>query len=88
MEQLKIDEKIVDFCTSIRKHKLLLVDSIVKESFEKAYESEETTLPVKDHAKLLALLEKHNLLDKPKCVNKQAGFYQAMYKKMNINAKS
>jgi hypothetical protein len=77
-------EKIVEFCTSVRKGFGSIVDSIVRVEFERVYE---TKIEGEDLATLLALLEKHNLLDKKSCVNKEPAFYQTMYKKINEQKK-
>lgn len=72
-------ENIVKFCSSVKKGFGTIADSSVKTEFERIYE---TALPTNDLATLLALLEKHELLDKKRCINKEPHFYQAMYKKM------
>lgn len=77
------DDAIVDFCNSVKKGFGTISDSSVKQEFERVTES---SLGVQDLGKLLALLEKHSLLDKKHSVNKEAGFYQFMYKKMSSNA--
>lgn len=81
---MKPQEMIVEFCTSIKKGLGSITDSSVKGEFERIYE---TNIESPDLATLLALLEKHNLLDKKKCVNKDEKFYQFMYKKMKESKK-
>lgn len=72
-------DKIVEFCTNIKKNNKKIIDSVVKSEFENIYVGE---MQIKDLAVTLALLEKHGLLDKENCVNKDPLFYQTMYKKM------
>lgn len=85
MDQEKVNHNIVEFCTSFKKENKTIVDSVVKNAYEKMYES---SLEIKDLSTLLALLERHEILDKPKCVNSQPGFYQSMHKKFkNLNGK-
>lgn len=74
-------QKIVDFCNSVKKGLGTIVDTIVKTEFDRINEA---SIDSKSLATLLALLEKHDLLDKKHCVNKQATFYQDMYKKIKI----
>ena len=57
-----------------------ITDSSVKFEFERVYE---TQIDTTELAKLLALLEKNSLLDEKFSVNRQKGFYQTMYKKIN-----
>ena len=76
---MKPQEMIVEFCSSVKKGFGSITDSAVKAEFERIYE---TSIQTPDLATLLALLEKHNLLDKAKSVNKDEKFYQFMYKKM------
>ena len=73
-------ERIVDFCTKVKKGLGTIVDTIVKTEYERVYESQ---IESKDLASLLALLEKHNLLDKKRGVNNTPHFYQNMYRKIN-----
>jgi hypothetical protein len=73
-------ERIVDFCTKVKKGLGTIVDTIVKTEYERVYESQ---IESKDLASLLALLEKHNLLDKKRGVNNAPHFYQNMYRKIN-----
>ena len=75
-----LDDKIADFCTSIKRGLGTIVDSSVKSEFERVHESK---LESMDLGKLLALLERHELLDKRFSVNKGDKFYQFMYRKMN-----
>jgi hypothetical protein len=75
-----LDDKIVDFCTSVKKGFGTIVDASVKNEFERIHESK---LDSDNLGKLLALLERHELLDKKFSVNKGDKFYQFMYKKMN-----
>jgi hypothetical protein len=77
-------ERITDFCVKVKKGFGNIVDTIVKTEYERVYEK---AIEGDDLATLLALLEKHDLLDKKRCVNKTPGFYQSMYKKMNENKK-
>jgi hypothetical protein len=72
-------EKIVEFCTKVKKGFGTIVDTIVKTEFERIYENR---LEGEELATLLALLEKHDLLDKKRCTNSAPGFYQDMRKKM------
>jgi hypothetical protein len=75
-----IDDQIVEFCTSVKKGFGTISDSSVKHEFERMSES---AIQPQHLGKLLALLERHNLLDKKNSVNKEEKFYQFMYKKMN-----
>ena len=75
-----LDEKIAEFCVGVKKGFGTISDSGVKGEFERVYE---TKLDSTNLGKLLALLEKHNLLDKKHSVNCNENFYQFMYKKMN-----
>lgn len=77
-----IEDKIVEFCNSVKKGFGSIPDSLVKAEFNRIHE---TTIASDDLGKLLALLEKHNLIDKKHSVNKDGSFYQFMYKKMKIN---
>jgi hypothetical protein len=79
---MKSQEMIVEFCSSVKKGLGSITDSLVKTEFERVYE---TSLQSTDLATLLALLEKHELLDKKRCINKEPHFYQAMYKKMKAS---
>ena len=79
---MKAGDKIVEFCTNIKNRNTKIIDSAVRSEFENTYVGE---MEIKDLAITLALLEKHNLLDKENCVNKEPLFYQTMYKKMKIN---
>jgi len=74
------DDKIVEFCNLVKKGFGTIIDSKVKQEFERINES---NIASGDLAKLLALLEKHNLIDKKNSVNKDDKFYQFMYRKMN-----
>ena len=75
---------IVEFCSSVKKGFGSIMDSTVKAEFERIYE---TSLETNDLATLLALLEKHELLDKKKSVNKDEKFYQFKNKKMKAENK-
>jgi hypothetical protein len=75
-----VDDKIVEFCTAVKKGFGTIVDAHVKVEFERIHES---SLPPNELGKLLALLEKHELLDKKYSVNAGDKFYQFMYNKMN-----
>lgn len=77
-------ERIVEFCTKVKKGFGTIVDTIVKTEYERVYENH---INGDDLATLLALLEKHDLLDKKRCVNRTPSFYQEMRKKMNENKK-
>ena len=77
-------ERIVEFCTKVKKGFGTIVDTIVKTEYERVYENH---IDGDDLATLLALLQKHDLLDKKRCVNRSQGFYQDMRKKMNENKK-
>lgn len=81
---MKPQEMIVEFCTSVKKGFGSISDSSVKAEFERIYE---TSIETTDLATLLALLERHELLDKKKSVNKDEKFYQFMYKKMKSEQK-
>lgn len=75
---MSIDDKIAQFCVSVKKGFGTVTDNTVKHEFDRL---NETVIESEDLGKLLALLEKHDLLDKKNSVNKGAGFYQFMYKK-------
>ena len=75
-----VDDKIVEFCTSVKTGFGTITDNLVKAEFERIYE---TSLKTYDLGKLLALLEKHRLLDKRFSINKDEKFYQYMYHKLN-----
>lgn len=75
----KFDEKVVIFCNSVKNGFGNIADSSVKNEFERISESK---IDSKELGKLLAILEKHDLLDKTKSVNKDSKFYQFMYTKM------
>lgn len=77
-------ERIVEFCTSVKKGFGSIVDSTVKAEYERIYERQ---IQGEELATLLALLEKHDLLDKKRGVNKAPAFYQTMYKKINEQKK-
>lgn len=77
-------DRIVDFCNKVKKGFGTIVDTIVKTEYERVYER---SLNGEDLATLLALLEKHELLDKKRCVNTSPKFYQQMYTKMNESKK-
>ena len=77
---MSIDDKIVEFCNSVKRGFGTISDSQVKHEFERINESK---IEIGDLGKLLALLEKHSLLDKKYSVNNVDNFYQFMYKKMN-----
>lgn len=79
---MKIDEQIVKFCTSVKSGFGTISDSTVRLEFERI---NETKIETEDLGKLLALLEKYELLDKKSSVNKEDQFYQFMYKKMTEN---
>lgn len=74
------DEKIINFCRSVNKGFGSIVDNVVKAEYERIYECK---IEVKELARLLATLEKNDLLDKKRCVNSTQNFYQEMYKKIN-----
>jgi len=76
---MKIDEQIVNFCASVKNGFGTISDSTVRIEFERI---NETKIETEDLGKLLALLEKYDLLDKKSSVNKEDQFYQFMYKKM------
>ena len=76
---MRNDEKIAEFCTSIKRGLGSIVDSSVKAEYERV---NETKISPVELGKLLAILEKHNLLDKKLSVNRAPGFYQHMYSKM------
>lgn len=78
------DDKIIDFCNKVKKGFGTIVDTIVKTEYERVYEK---SLSGGELATLLALLEKHELLDKKRCVNSSPKFYQQMYIKMNESKK-
>lgn len=73
------EKRIVDFCNSVRKGFGSIVDTIVKREYERINESSIDSVSL---ATLLALLEKHNLLDKKYSTNKSPVFYQEMYNKI------
>lgn len=75
-----LDDSLVEFCTSVKRGFGTIVDTNVKGEFERLHES---SLDSYDLGRLLALLEKHDLIDKKNSVNKGNGFYQFMLKKMN-----
>ena len=77
-----INEQIVEFCNSVKKGFGTIPDSLVKKEFERIYE---TNIEPTNLGKLLALLEKHELIDKKHSVNKVDNFYQFMNKKMSEN---
>lgn len=79
---MKIDDQIVEFCGSVKSGFGNIADSIVKSEFERI---NETRIEPENLGKLLALLEKHDLLDKKFSINKEPQFYQFMYKKMMEN---
>ena len=79
-----LDEKISEFCGSVKKGFGTISDSGVKGEFERVYETKLDSFAL---GKILALLEKHALLDKKHSVNCNENFYQFMYKKMNENKK-
>lgn len=81
---MKNQEMIVEFCSAVKKGFGSITDSSVKGEFERIYE---TSIETTDLATLLALLEKHELLDKKRSVNKDEKFYQFMYKKMKAEKK-
>lgn len=72
--------EIEKFCNSVKTGFGTIVDRIVHLEFERIYEQriDGKTLEV-----LLALLEKHNLLDKKNSLNKGENFYQDMHKSHN-----
>ena len=74
------EEKITKFCVSVKRGFGTIVDTIVKTEYERV---NECNIESNDLATLLALLEKHNLLDKKRCINAEPNFYQTMYKKIN-----
>lgn len=73
------NDLIINFATRVRSGFGTIKDSIVKEEFERVYE---TSIASAELAALLALLEKHELMDKKNSVNKQTDFYQSMFQKM------
>ena len=75
-----IDNKIVEFCNSVKRGFGSIIDSSVKIEFERINES---VIESSELGRLLAILEKHELLDKKKSINKGDKFYQFMYTKMN-----
>jgi hypothetical protein len=79
---MKIDEQIVNFCTAVKGGFGTISDSTVRLEFERI---NETKIETEDLGKLLALLERYELLDKKSSVNKEDQFYQFMYKKMTEN---
>lgn len=76
---MKIDEQIVNFCASVKSGFGTISDSTVRLEFDRI---NETKIETEDLGKLLALLEKYELLDKKYSVNKEDQFYQFMYRKM------
>lgn len=76
---MKDEKKIVEFCNSVKNGFGTIVDTIVKTEYERINESSIDPVSL---VTLLALLEKHNLLDKKRCTNKEQNFYQDMYKKI------
>lgn len=76
------ENKLVEFCYSVKNGFGTIVDSIVSVEYQRIYEEK---LDTDSLASLLALLEKHDLLDKKNGVNKDKTFYQEMYK--NITKK-
>lgn len=76
---MKIDEQIVNFCASVKNGFGTISDSTVRIEFERI---NETKIETEDLGKLLALLEKYELLDKKYSVNQEDQFYQFMYRKM------
>jgi hypothetical protein len=79
---MKIDDQIVQFCGAVKQGFGNITDSLVKSEFERI---NETSLEPENLGKLLALLEKHDLLDKKFSINKEPQFYQFMYRKMMEN---
>ena len=77
-------DKIVNFCTAVKRGFGTIVDASVKPEYERMFES---ALEPKDLSTLLAILEKYDLLDKKASVNKVPGFYQNMHKKMSSGEK-
>ena len=77
---MNTEEKIVAFCNSVKKGFGTIVDTIVKTEYERVNECK---IQNADLAALLRLVEKHNLLDKKRCINSSPDFYQVMYKKIN-----
>lgn len=73
------DEKIHDFCVSVKKGFGTIADSSVKREYERINEETVESITL---GKLLAVLEKNMLLDKKLSVNKEAKFYQHMFKTM------
>ena len=71
------DEKIHAFCLSVKKGFGSIPDTAVKREFERLHEEVADALVL---GKLLAILEKNELLDKKVSVNKEPKFYQRMYK--------
>lgn len=76
---MKDKKKIIEFCNSVKNGFGTIVDTMVKTEYERINESSIDPVSL---AMLLALLEKYNLLDKKRCVNKEENFYQNMYKKI------
>jgi hypothetical protein len=74
------NDKFLKFCEKVMTGFGTITDSSVKFEFERVYE---TQIDTTELAKLLALLEKNSLLDEKFSVNRQKGFYQTMYKKIN-----
>ena len=72
-------DKIVNFCTAVKRGFGSIVDSSVKPEYERMFEQ---ALQPRELSALLAILEKHDLLDKKTSVNKVPGFYQNMHKKV------
>lgn len=73
------DRKLIEeFCLSVKRGFGTIPDMIVKKEFERVYETQIDPVSL---ATLLALLEKHSLLDQRVSVNNN-GFYQEMYRKM------
>lgn len=77
-----MDDKLIEFCKSVKSGFGSITDTNVKSEFQRLNEK---ILSIEQLGKLLALLEKHELLDKKHSVNTQKDFYQIMYTKMTIN---
>lgn len=72
----KHDEQIKNFCKQVKADYGKLSDMKVKKMFETFSESK---VQPSLFGRILAIMEKNELLDKETSVNKEPGFYQKMY---------
>ena len=79
------NNQLAEFCNSVQKGFGSITDTAVKTEYERVYNKK---IDPNNLGRLLALLEKHSLLDKKNSVNKTEQFYLSMYKKMNENIKT